>query len=77
MTVTTLYKRFPYQGLTESSIHDSQHQLDVMIFNEGARLILQEYLPDGTITLEFGTIILSVAAQHNIEVIDASPLSIC
>ena len=68
-------KRFPYQGIKEASIDSAQHQFDVMIFNEAARSVLLEYLPEGTITLECGTMILSVAAQHSIEVMDVFPLS--
>ena len=32
-------------------------------------------MPEGAITLECGPLILSIASQHSIEVIDASPLS--
>ena len=70
VTVNTLNKKAPFSGLSEEALQQAQHQMDLLIFHRDFLSLLLESLPDDIITFNMEEAVMSVAAKHQVGVVD-------
>ena len=70
VTVNTLNKKAPFSGLSEEALQQAQHQMDLLIFRRDFLSLLLESLPDDIITFNMEEAVMSVAAKHQVGVVD-------
>lgn len=70
VTVNTLNKKAPFSGLSEEALQQAQHQMDLLIFRSDFLRLLLESLPDDIITFNMEEAVMSVAAKHQVGVVD-------
>ena len=70
VTVNTLNKKAPFSGLSEEALQQAQPQMDLLIFHRDFLSLLLESLPDDIITFNMEEAVMSVAAKHQVGVVD-------
>ena len=74
VTVSSLNKKAPYTSVSEESIQQAQHQLDILVFRRSFLELLLESLPDSTIVFNMEEAVMSVASARHVNVVDVTPL---
>ena len=74
VTVSSLNKRTPYASVSEESIQQAQHQMDILVFRRSFLELLLKSLPDPTIVFNMEEAVMSVASSHHVNVVDVTPL---
>ena len=74
VTVSSLNKKAPYASVSEESIQQAQHQLDLFVFRRSFLELLLESLPDSAIVFNMEEAVMSVASAHHVNVVDVTPL---
>ena len=77
VTVNTLNKKAPFSGLSEEALQQAQHQMDLLIFRRDFLSLLLESLPDDIITFNMEEAVMSVAAKHQVGVVDLTAACGC
>lgn len=77
VTVNTLNKKAPFSGLSEEALQQAQHQMDLLIFHRDFLSLLLESLPDDIITFNMEEAVMSVAAKHQVGVVDLTAACGC
>ena len=75
--VNTLNKKSPYAGLSEDVLQQAQHQMDLLIFRRDFLNLLVESLPNDIITFNMEEAVMSVAAKHQVGVVDLTAVCNC
>ena len=74
VTVSSLNKKAPYTSVSEESMQQAQHQLDILVFRRSILELLLESLPDSAIVFNMEEAVMSVASAHHVNVVDVTPL---